>query len=340
MDTKTPPAVKDCPLQRTGHPVQTAGAWALAVMANKELPEQVAGADLDELCERIVADACTAGSATDAESPAYAWWKVLAALYPNSKVTHNSRRRDPDVLRAALLPFFAPDSRTGTAWPCTYCHAPATHLWGKTMMPGVDSPRVVNNLPGGLPGWPVCRACRISVWALPYGAWVTPGAVTALTAEQYGIERAFAAANVRRAARIMSSGFGGPVPRGGAHLLAAQSARDVTGLSAINLYEMRNDNQDAQVTIHRARRAVTVFLATVRGNSSLRCGWRLLEIGIGGTDGPEQAAYMLFEREGERWTLLGTMHQVLADADRWNAVHRDLLTRLAYSFAEIVYWTK
>ncbi|MGW5353375.1 hypothetical protein ACWERV_23050 [Streptomyces sp. NPDC004031] len=327
------------PLQRTGHPVQSAGAWALAVMADREEPEHVTGADLDRLCERILTDACTAGASTDPESPAYAWWKVLAALYPNSKVTHNRRQRDPAVLRAELAPSFAPDdSVSGEAWPCTYCHTPTTHLWGKTMLPGVDSARFLNNLPGWLAGWPVCRACRLSVWALPYGAWATAGSVTALTAERPEVERAFAAANVRRAERIMRSGFGGPVPRGGAHLRAVRSAEDVTGLCGLTLYEMRNDNQDPWVVIHRARRSVTVFLASIRGNAPLRRAWQLLEIGLGDTGGgPQEAAYLLFEREGEAWTLLGAMHQLLADFDRWSPAHRELLTRLAFDFAGTVY---
>lgn len=325
------------PLPRTGHPVQSAGAWALAVMARHQTPEEVTVAELDTLCRRIVADACAAGAATP-ESPAYDWWKVLAALYPNSKIAHNGRPRDPAVLREQLLPFFAPDDPAGgAAWPCTYCHTPAAHVWGKTMLPVVDSTRYVNNLPNRrIAGWPVCRACRISAWAFPYGAWAAPGSVTALTAERHEIERTFAAANVRRATRIMRDGFGGRVPRGGAHLRAMRSAAGVTGLSAINLYEMRNDNQDPWITIHRARRSVPAFAATVRGNTPLRRAWRLLELGIG-DDGPEEAAYWLFEREGEQWTLLGLIHQLLRDVDRWSLTHRDLLTRLAFTFAETVY---
>ncbi|WP_405844896.1 hypothetical protein OG528_38455 [Streptomyces platensis] len=101
------------PLTSTGHALQCTGAWAVAVMAGRERPDQATADDLEAIAEIIGADAARAAvsAKTDAR---YDWWKVLFALYPNSKVTHAGRRRDVAVLKYEMAAMFAPDAAGGS----------------------------------------------------------------------------------------------------------------------------------------------------------------------------------------------------------------------------------
>lgn len=346
-------AGRGAPLTLTGHPLQGAGAWALAVMAGRSTPQEVSAADLEVLLHRILHDACTAGAATTKHGPAYDWWRVLFALYPNSKVTHNGRPRDAARLRDALLPQFAPDS-TAAAFPCHFCGAPASVLWAKSMLPLFDTNKALNSLPqagtrGGPRGWPVCRPCRIAVWALPYGAWVTPATTTVLSSSQPHIERHFAARNAERANQIMDRGFEA-LPRGGPHVLALSGPHEarMTGTAGMTLYRFRNDNQEPDLRVSQARQGVPRFLVTVHGNRRLRQAWRLLEIALEaprrpGQDedpayGPEEAARLVFEKEeGNAWSLLPELHRLLWETERWTREERSQLTHLATVHTRLVH---
>ncbi|MGY5134289.1 hypothetical protein ACWGJW_18060 [Streptomyces nigrescens] len=333
-------------LTSTGHPLQCAGAWAVAVLAGRERPDQVTADDLDAVAEIVGADAARAAVAAKTDAR-YDWWKVLFALYPNSKVTHAGRPRDVAVLKNELAAMFAPDGAGGTAMPCTFCGTPAKVVWAKSTLPMFDTNKALNTLPPGVRGWPVCRGCRIAMWALPYGSWVTAGSATVLSCEGWQAEREFAAGNVRRARRIIHAGFSGLGAGARPELVALRALRAMGhGLSATTLWSFKNDNQEPWLRVTRTRRAVPAFLSTVDGNAPLRRGWRLLEIALTQqdqdgqvtVDGPGEAARLLFEAEdGRGRSLLGQLHQLLWDTERWNSQDRAALTRLAFSYEKEVY---
>ncbi|WP_241720819.1 hypothetical protein [Streptomyces lydicus] len=334
-------------LTSTGHPLQCAGAWAVAVMAGRERPDQVTADDLDAVAEVVGADAARAAVAAKTDAR-YDWWKVLFALYPNAKVTHAGRPRDVAVLKSEMAAMFAPDDAGGAAMPCTFCGAPAKAVWAKSKLPMFDTNKALNTLPPGIRGWPVCRGCRIAMWALPYGSWVTAGSATVLSCEGRQAEREFAAANVQRARRIIQAGFPGGLGAGARpELVALRALRAMGhGLSATTLWSFKNDNQEPWLRVTRTRRAVPAFLATVDGNAPLRRGWRLLEIALTQQDqdgqvtvgGSAEAARLLFEAEdGRSRSLLGQLHQLLWDLDRWSSQDRAALTRLAFSYEKEVY---
>ncbi|WP_243437426.1 hypothetical protein [Streptomyces sp. FH025] len=66
-------------LVATGHPLQRAGAWAVAVLAERDDPSRVSVADLDAVSSALVADLLAAATAPKGSSW-YDWWKVLFAL--------------------------------------------------------------------------------------------------------------------------------------------------------------------------------------------------------------------------------------------------------------------
>lgn len=334
-------------LVATSHPLQRAGAWAVAVLAGRGQASELTGEDLDAVASRLATDICEAATAPK-DSAAYDWWKVLFALYPNSKATHSKRPSDRETLRPDVENLFAPDAPEALTRPCTFCGADAGAVWAKSNLPLFDTSKALNTLPPGVSGWPVCRGCRIAMWALPYGAWVTAGSASVLSCEKDSAEREFARRNVQRARRVMHAGFTGLAAGARAELVAVTALRDATpDLCATTLWTFKNDNQEPWLRVTRTRRAVSVFLATVDGNASLRRGWHLLRRALTRYDargkviagGAGEAARLLFEAEdGRSRSFLLQLHYLLRESeDSWSLGDRDALTRLAYTYAEEVY---
>jgi CRISPR-associated protein Cst1 len=340
--------VTDAPaLAVTSHPLQRAGAWAAAIMAGREQPAEMTADDLAAVAARLTSDVCDAATAPK-DTAAYDWWKVLFALYPNSKATHSKRPSEQRALKPEIENLFAPDAAGAIVRPCTFCGADAGAVWAKSNLPLFDTSKALNTLPPGVRGWPVCHGCRIAMWALPYGAWVTAGSATVLSCENEAAEREFARRNVQRARRILHAGFNGLVAGARAELVAVTALRDAAaGLCATTLWSFKNDNQEPWLRVTRTRRAVSVFLATVDGNASLRRGWHLLRraltrydaIGAVTAGGAGEAARLLFEAEdGRSRSLLLQLHYLLKESeDSWRLADRDALTRLAFTYAEEVY---
>jgi CRISPR-associated protein Cst1 len=336
------------PLSLTSHPLQRAGAWAVSVLADRKQPQDVTAEDLEKVADRLVEDICTAAVAGKGDA-VYDWWKVLFALYPNAKATHSKRPRDREVLRIAVADLFAPDGADAPAThPCTFCGIAASVVWTKTNLPLFDTNKALNTLPPSVPGWPVCRGCRVAAWALPYGAWVTAGSATVLSCETEVAERRFVQRNVLRARRVMQLGFAGLRPGARPELVALHALRAARAeLSATTLWTFKNDNQEPWLRVTHTRRAVPRFLATVEGNVPLHRGWRLLELsltqgysaGAVTVSGPAEAARLLFEAEdGRNRSLLSQLHRLLDDdpGRRWTPQHRADLTRLAFTYAKEV----
>ncbi len=157
------------PLVVSLHPLQAAGAWAVAVLAGRAHPSEVTDADVDAVADRLAVWYGAAGSVGKDEA-GYGLWKVLFNLFPNSPVTHNSRPRDAGELAARVADdVFGPDS-DDAGWVDVLDGRPAGVSWGKDRFPMVDSVRLVNLRPTlDVEGWPVRRANRVALWALPFG---------------------------------------------------------------------------------------------------------------------------------------------------------------------------
>lgn len=334
--------VMTVPLALTGHPVQRCGAWSVALLAGREHPDAVSTDDLDSVAGRLVDDVVRAATAAKESAP-YDWWKVLFALYPNSKATHSGRSKDPDALRAQIADLFADDPVAARVRPCTFCATPSSVLWAKANLPLFDTDRAVNTLPPTTAGWPVCRACRIAMCALPYGARVTAGSATVLTCEDAHVEREFARRNVERGARIRQVGFSGLRADAGPEtvtltleVLADPAVRRAVGTT---LWMFKNDNQDPWLRVTSTRVAVADFLRRMQADPQAWEGWRFLRRALTRRDsagavlqrGADAAAKTLFSREGQYTDdLLRTLRVRVERADQvsqqallaWGALFR------------------
>ncbi|MFD0883388.1 hypothetical protein ACFQ08_02280 [Streptosporangium algeriense] len=291
----------------TEHPLQRCGAWAVTVLADRERVEQVTAELLDGVTARIVEDVVEAAVAQK-NGGAYDWWKVLFALYPNSKPTHAKREKDRTALREEMARLFAPDDAGGPVWACTFCEQPSGVLWAKTTLPMFDSIRAVNTLPPATAGWPVCRGCRVALWALPYGAWLTAGSATVLTCDNPQVERQFVRRNVQRAGRIRQLGFDGLPATAGPEAVTLQALREHASdaPAATSLWMFKNDNQEPWLRVAGTRTGVARFVHLLMADPDCRRGWKVLRRalaprdrqGKATVDGATAAARLLFDREG------------------------------------------
>ncbi len=339
MGAVNPDAATRQALTLTPHPLQRCGAWAVAVLAGRADPGAVTLEDLDTVASRMVED-ITAVS-TQPQNPD--WWKVLFALYPNAKPTHATRTRNPDTLRPLVAALFAPDTPDADGPPCTFCSTPTTVLWAKSHMPLFDTTHAVNTLPPGTAGWPVCRGCRVALWALPYGAWVTAGSATVLMCGNLAVERRFVARNVTRAARIQQVGFAG-VPADAcaeAVTLAALRTHAADAPADAVLWSFKNDNQEPWLRVSATRQAIGRLLVRIESDPATRQGWRRLRRALARPDkdpgGYTAIARTLFEEErGSADQLLRALLPKFTDPPA-DPVATDGWRRLARAYQEEMY---
>jgi CRISPR-associated protein Cst1 len=262
----------------TGHPLQRCGARAVAELARVSAAEDVTSDALDAVADTLNRAVVRAAAAAN-DAVAYDWWKVLFALYPNSPATHSKRNRDPGELRMVIGQLFAADREGTDASPCAFCGQPAAAVWGKDKLPMFDSLKAVNTLPPMLPGWPVCRACRIAMWALPYGAWVTAGSATVLSCPNDEVEGRFVRKNVERARRIQMLGFSSLPAHASPETVTLGALREHGGRAAVGttLWMFKNDNQDAWLRVTSTRGGIPAFLRAMYADPDCRTGWGALQ---------------------------------------------------------------
>ncbi|MEU7616625.1 hypothetical protein AB0B27_11055 [Micromonospora rifamycinica] len=326
----------------TGHPLQRCGAWAAALLAGRAEPDAVVSDDLDAVAARLIDDVvAVSGLPKHVANPD--WWKVLFALYPNAKATHASRTRDPAVLRALVTGLFVPDHPTAQALPCTFCSAPTAVLWAKSHLPLFDTAQSVNTLPPRTAGWPVCRGCRIAMWALPYGAWVTAGSATVVRCANPAVERRFVARNVTRAVRIQQLGFTCLPGDASAEAvtLAALRAHAVDAPVDAVLWSFKNDNQDPWLKVSGTRQAIGRLLVRIEADPATRLGWYRLRRALARPDrdpgGYAAIARTLFvDEHGAVDRLLHALLSAFADPPA-APVTADVWRRLARTYQEEMY---
>jgi CRISPR-associated protein Cst1 len=310
MDSVTRPMVR-----LTGHPIQRTGAWAVAVLAGRAHPERITREDLIWVRDQIVTDVQRAARATDQDS-IYSWWKVLFALYPNSPATHAQRRKWPDLddRIAALL-----TEGEETTDRCVFCDASASARWAKDLLPMFDTAKARNILPPGSGGWPVCWACRVTSWAVPYGAAVTLGSATVITAGAERIERQFVRRNVQRAKQLISTGTMERF-RASPERVVVRILRTFDLRAPVTLWTFKNDNQEPWLKVQESRSRLAGFLNSLSRDQDAVQGWgtmcRLLtrrdRSGAVTELGVDRVARALFEPSGRPYpTLLKEIFQLV-----------------------------
>lgn len=249
-------------LTLTHHPFQRVGAHAVAKLAGRRHPTEVRPGDLDAVADRIVTDAVMAATATKG-GPGWAWLQRLAMCYAQSPATHPVRaKRGAAGVEAALRPMFDPD--TDPIGPCWTCGRPAGQRWDKQAWPLLEARSHVNYGGAQL----ACRACRVAVWAMPYGAWALPGReVLTVTGPEAG-EADIVAANLAVAQQMTAERWRS-MPEG----LRMHDTALPAILARPDDYELQrwvNTNREQAIRVTSVTRTLAVWLAeTERANPGL-----------------------------------------------------------------------
>lgn len=167
------------PVRLSPHPLQRVGAFALAHLAGVPHPSAITDAQLDDVVARITDHAIEAArvkAASGNPDPGAYWWKMLFACYPNAPETHAQRHKPRGSPEASGLEQRVREGRTlpgeplDPSLPCVFCAAPAVRRVGKVEFPLLASVEHRNVTARGVAGFPLCRGCLASGWAIPYAS--------------------------------------------------------------------------------------------------------------------------------------------------------------------------
>ncbi|MFB7375836.1 hypothetical protein ACFC6U_03130 [Kitasatospora purpeofusca] len=252
------------------HPFQRSGAWAAALLAGLPHPGLLSGDGLDRVAARIAEDCERAGRLSKGE-PGWAWLVRLAGMYPQSPPVHPSRARNPRPIGARVLDFLGPDpdpghvaEQGGRVWPCWMCYSPnASIRWGKDKLPLADSAQHINNCAVYGGGYPLCRPCRIALWALPYGTATSGSALNVTVAcrdesSERAVTAAFLAVSERALAEGWTSWRQGPAAEDLLWQVIADRGADQGQLDVLR---WSNDNRDPRLDVRLLSPAASRRLA-------------------------------------------------------------------------------
>ncbi|MEV0037658.1 hypothetical protein [Streptomyces sp. NPDC050804] len=150
-------------LRLTPHPLQRAGAYAIAAIAKAAHPEEVTGDQFDRVVERMISDLI----ATSSIAKGNAGWYLMGIsyiLWPNCAL-HYKTKRTPEGLTAWRT---MPPADKWPGVPCSLCGRPACAWYGNVDIPLGASIEHRNTTAPDHRGTPLCFPCVTSFHALPY----------------------------------------------------------------------------------------------------------------------------------------------------------------------------
>lgn len=304
MTTAPGAQVADPPVALTAHPLQRAGAFALAALAGQKHPELICEADLQRAVEIMHADLRLTTGLADAKAAGGFWLGASHLFWPNSALSHPSRGKMSTAERVDRLESWralrGPEQTIGA--PCALCGRPACGFFGKVDVPLGASTAHRNTTARGHEGLALCRGCLASFHALPYGCAIAGGRAAVL----HSWDERFMAGTVkvqvhrmRQNAAVAAGGFGAKRPY----------ARQVAALHRIRGYEeeltagvdlvvFSNSNKEQALDVHAMEQPLAEWLRSVRYASHFGDGWHYLARAHHGAKMPglSALAHNLFDR--------------------------------------------
>ncbi|WP_129840323.1 hypothetical protein [Streptomyces sp. RFCAC02] len=161
----------------TSSPLQRAGAFALAALADVDHPDELTSDTFLETVNRMTGDLLVTSEVTKADEPGGFWLSASYMLWPNSKINPTARKKQsPAERRDAIREWRAePGPADRLDAPCAYCGRGAYTWFGKVDIPLGASVAHRNTTARGHEGTPLCYPCVASLWAFPYGATLSGG---------------------------------------------------------------------------------------------------------------------------------------------------------------------
>lgn len=154
----------------TAHPLQRAGAYALASLAGVSDPRTVTAEQFRTVVTRMVDDLIATSTVAKGQ-PGWYLFGVSYVLWPNCAL-HYKSKRTPEGIAAWRA---CPPADSWPSAPCTLCGRPAAAWYGKGDIPLGASVEHRNTTARDHEGTPLCFPCVSSFHALPYACTASGG---------------------------------------------------------------------------------------------------------------------------------------------------------------------
>jgi len=274
-------AISVSPVALTAHPLQRAGAFALAVLAGRRHPDQLTEHDFQQACTAMLDDLVPTISVEEAKEPGGFWLGASYLFWPNSPMNPTSRKKQSPGDRASNLRNWrrplSPDETIGV--PCNLCGRGACGFYGKVDVPLGASTLYRNTTARGHDGLALCRGCLASFRALPYACAVASGRAVLL----HSWDDKFMARTVgtqvrrmRRDATVAAGVFGAKVP----YARQVAAVRRIRGYSepvtaGIDLMVFSNSNREQTLEVHSMSQPLAEWIRAVQYEGPPH-GWQYL----------------------------------------------------------------
>lgn len=268
----------------TPHPLQRAGAFALARLAGVKHPDQIGELELGRAVEVMHDELSKTLEARDSNDTNGFWLGASYLFWPNSRVPNTTNRKKlsvperRDLLRQwRTLP--PPDEAIGV--PCALCGQLACGFYGKVDVALGASVNYRNTTPRGHEGLALCRGCVASFHALPYGCAISGGRAALV----HSWDDRFLERTIRRQVHRMRQDA---TVGAGRFADARPYARQVAALRLIRAYEdeihggldlmvFSNSNKEQTLDVHSMDQPMANWVRVIRYQPDMTDGWRYLK---------------------------------------------------------------
>lgn len=183
MTTTPSPEESTLSIRLTAHPMQRAGAFALALLAAEgrlramKHPEELTPEEIRFANDVMTADLEATVDAADSEQPGGFWLSISYMFWPNCPINPTNRKKlRREELRDKLHQWRdLPDTETLLEAPCVLCGRRACGWYGKVDIPLAASASYRNTTVPGHEGLALCRGCLLSFYAVPYACEIGGG---------------------------------------------------------------------------------------------------------------------------------------------------------------------
>lgn len=271
------------PVVLTAHPLQRAGAFALAAIAGVPHPERISEQQLRDAAWEMEQDLQATAGITGSGEPGGFWLSVSQLLWPNTKaLAHPGRSGMPIEERRAWIRSWRMVRGTGQALgvPCALCGRLASAYHGKVDVPLGASVEYRNTTARGQEGMPLCRGCLASFHALPYACAIAKGRATVVHSwddEFLSKEVASQVRRMRRRADVAAGRFGADRPYR-QQVAALYEIREYSEAitAGVELLVFSNSNRKQVLDQHVMDQPLAAWLRNVRYDPRFVDGWRYL----------------------------------------------------------------
>ncbi|MEV0372472.1 hypothetical protein AB0I10_22015 [Streptomyces sp. NPDC050636] len=262
-------------LKLTAHPLQRAGAYAIATLAKVSHPETITGDQFRAVVQRMIGDLITTSTIAKGQ-PGWYLLGVSYVLWPNCALHYKSKRTREGITAWRTCP----PAEKWPGVPCTLCGRPAAAWYGKGDIPLGASIEHRNTTAPDHEGTPLCFPCVTSFHALPYACTAGGGLLNGI----HTWDERFMARITRSEVRDNLQGM---ITRGDLKGGGGTFAIEFAALKALRWWDHRvtagvqtlqfsNNNQDQKFQSEVIEQPLAEWLRSTVRSTDRRTGFRYL----------------------------------------------------------------